>query len=370
MTRLCIFVVYDPEKQIDAYVGFLLRNLRSVSDRVITVCNFDKVSKGIEHLEGSEIYYRENLGYDAGAYKYAISELLTWDEIYKYDELLLTNDTYFGPLYSFEYIFDLMSKKNCDYWGMTRHPNGCMQDGYIFTSHIQSYMLIFKRNVLQSEIFRDFWRDLPNCKTIDLAIKYFEIGLYYTLQDAHFLGLSYIDDVYGELQLTYNENPYLKNSLELIRDYKLPLLKKKCINLNNKWFANGLGALSYIEKELGYDSTLIKEHIKRISKIPGADVRFDFDELELFVRKHKKCYIYGDGVWAHNIDEYFKYRGWRIPPHVVSEKKSKEEILTFDNMCLNEEDGIIIAVSKKESIREILQNILLRYRTDQVIYPR
>lgn len=370
LNRLCIFVIYDKEKKIDSYISFLLDELKCVSDRVVIICNFEKTCNYPENIGNGEIYFRENIGYDAGAYKYALFELLSWDEIYKYDELLLTNDTYFGPFYSFKDMFEVMSAKKCDYWGITRHPEGNLGDGYKFSSHIQSYFVNFKRSVLHSNIFKRFWLDLPVCKNIEQAIRCFEIRLSEFLTAEGFKGISYIDDSFGKLKFNYNENPYLKNSLELIRDYKMPVLKKKSIDLNNKWFANSLGAVMFVKKNLNYDVSLIENHMNRLQQVSDDKLKFDFYRLSVFVHEHKRLYIYGDGVWAKNMDVYFKYKGWTTPPHIVSQNEKGQNIQVFDDIYIGPDDGIIIAVSKKEALQQIMEKVLLKCKEEQVIYPK
>lgn len=55
---------------------------------------------------------RENAGYDAGAYKFAIFKYLKIEEIRQYEELILCNDTFIGPFVPLKDIFDTMAKES------------------------------------------------------------------------------------------------------------------------------------------------------------------------------------------------------------------------------------------------------------------
>lgn len=79
-----------------------------------------------------------------------------WDNVCKFGELLLVNDTFYGPTYSIEDIFEKMEEINTDYWGMTKSPKGAQKDGYAYDAHIQSYFLIFRKFVFSDSRFKEF----------------------------------------------------------------------------------------------------------------------------------------------------------------------------------------------------------------------
>ena len=123
------------------------------------VCNYEKVNLGLEYVFPwvDNIYYRTNKGYDSGAYKDALCSFLGWDEVYKYDELILVNDSFFGFFYPLKDSFQLMDKEKCDFWGMTGQAAGEYKDPfYSFDEHVHSYFMVFKKNVLKSKAFKSF----------------------------------------------------------------------------------------------------------------------------------------------------------------------------------------------------------------------
>ena len=179
MKRICIYVTYDFENIVDDYVGYMLRELRKSVDYLAVVCNYAEVVRGIENIQpyADGIYYRKNIGFDAGAYKDALCTYLGWDEIGKYDELLIINDSFYGPLYPMEDLLIDMEKTAADYWGIIRAPKGEFDDGYSYDTHIQSYFMAFRKNILTNPFFKIFWEQLKYPRTLYEAEKAFQMGL-------------------------------------------------------------------------------------------------------------------------------------------------------------------------------------------------
>ena len=108
MKRLCVYVTYDKQNIVDRYIGYMLKELRTCVDYLAVVCNQLKVVHGIEILEkyADVIFFRENKGFDTGGFKDTLCSLVGWDKILQYDELVLVNDSMYGPFKSMRLIFD------------------------------------------------------------------------------------------------------------------------------------------------------------------------------------------------------------------------------------------------------------------------
>lgn len=74
MKRLCIYVIYDKQQKINPYIEAVLKEIKKFVADIIVVCNFDRIMSGedILHRYASKVYFRYNIGYDAGAYKDAL----------------------------------------------------------------------------------------------------------------------------------------------------------------------------------------------------------------------------------------------------------------------------------------------------------
>ena len=79
--RLGIFIYYDELPGIENYVIYILKEIKTVVNELIIVVN-GKIAEVDLQLLGkytSNIYRRENRGFDGGAYQYVICEVLGQD---------------------------------------------------------------------------------------------------------------------------------------------------------------------------------------------------------------------------------------------------------------------------------------------------
>lgn len=366
MRRICIYITYDFENIVDDYIGYMLHELRKKVDRLVVVCNYGQIAWGIENIQpyADQIFYRENIGFDAGAYKDALCQYVGWDTIGSYDELLLANDSFFGPFYDFDGLFSIMEKTGADYWGMTSCPETELDDGNTYESHIQSYFLLLGNRVLGNKEFRTFWENMAYPVSFTQAIVAYEIGINKLLKGLGLKGTTVMDQCQGTWKLGKNENPHISYPLELIRDAKIPVLKRKSLMLANERFKDAIGALRFIRNETGYDVSLIENHLRRTGK--GINVM----GIEEFYASHPRVYIYGVGTYGKNIAEYFAYKGWVFEKFLVSDSTGQpDNCIPFAEAEIEPDDGIIIAVRDKRAFGEILQAVIFRCRKEQIFNP-
>lgn len=355
MKRLCIYVTYDPENKIDDYIGYMLQEMRKTVDSLILICNYKYAIFGLDNIQPyvDKIFYRENEGFDAGAYKDALCQYLGWDMVCEYDELILVNDSFYGSFYPLENLFKRMEEVDADYWGMTRCPEGELADGSTYKPHIQSYFLSLRKNVLTNKEFQSYWENMEYPASFMQTVKIFEIGINKLLRQLGFIGSAVMDLCPVQWNLNKNENPYLRYPLELIRDAGIPILKRKSLSLSNKGFKSAIKALRFINNECGYDVSLIENHRRRTGE--GINVV----GIDVFYASHARIFIYGAGSYGRNIAEYFAYKGWIFEKFLVTDRaghsgNSISDCITFEEADIAEDDGIIIAVGNKKAFREIV----------------
>lgn len=352
MKRLGIFVFYDSNGIISEYVKYLLEKLKCVIAYQIVIVNglLQPESKKILLQISDKLLIRENKGFDAGAYKDIFQNYLTIAELNNYDEIVLCNDSFYGPFYSFTEVWNRMKNSHADFWGLTRHPKGVFEDGSPFPSHIQSYFLTIKRPLFLSNEFQKFWRfEIEyESKFID-AVKGFEIKFTQYFEKKGFTSMT-LSEIPGYNYITtqYNENPYLSNSYELVSERIIPVLKRKSLLLSNRYLEKALHAYEYICEKTSYPEHLISDHIRRLNREGHWCDGWDLEKLELFYLQHRKLYIYGAGQWGHVLQSYFEYRGWTVAGIFVSQGENiigSEQV--FHSDILDDTDGIVIALGKK-----------------------
>lgn len=366
MKRICIYVIYDSKDIVDKYIDAELNELRKYASKVIVVCNSISFTQ-MDSVEVDELIYRQNRGFDASAYAEAIE--LYRDLIQEYDELLITNDTYYGPIYSYEDMFSKMNKDDCDYWGITKHPGGHCGEIEI-NEHIQSYFLNFKSRIIHDNTFYDFWNNLIVSNNVNDAIINFEVGISNFLKEAGYKGSTFMECNGFDIPLYKEDNPYLMYPYELVKQYGVPIIKRKCLDFNSEWYENAIKALEYIREETKYDVNLIIEHMRRLSTIESGEVHYNYVKLYDFIKSHDNIYIYGNGKWAHNMDAYFRFNGFVTPMHIVSDKKdSDQSVMAFSDVETTDDSGIIIAVSNPKAICEIYAICLSKFIYSNIFCP-
>lgn len=142
--RLGIFCFYDKDGEVDTYVNYLLEELRTVLYKLIIVVNgkITETGRNILLKYADDFIVRPNRGFDVGAYTDVLKQTgcMDWEN---WDELVLCNDTFYGPFVPMKDIFVKMEDKDVDFWGLNILERGLL-------SHIQSYFLVFRQKILSS----------------------------------------------------------------------------------------------------------------------------------------------------------------------------------------------------------------------------
>ena len=99
MNRGLVYFHFDPHHQVRDYVVAALSSLRPHANHILLVSN-SPIGEADRARLGTccdEILQRPNEGLDAGAYRAGL-EHLGWERLADFDELILTNHTYYAPL--------------------------------------------------------------------------------------------------------------------------------------------------------------------------------------------------------------------------------------------------------------------------------
>jgi len=266
MKRLGIFAFYDTAGIVDQYVSYYLEQMSSILERIIIVSNSPVTEKGkmILHKYSEDIIIRKDIGFDAGAYKDVIVNYLGEHIYKKYDQIVLFNDTVYGPFYDMSKIFAEMGEiEGLDMWGITEQSTSGWCHEYMIPPHIQAYFLVFNKKLIMSRDFWEYWDQLQYPQNYDEAVIYFEGGI-----SVFFRKRGYSLSVYckperlerkREIQAVNNTLLYCG---ELIVRYKCPFLKRKALIEKMGNNVNALVSMSYLT-ELGYDTTLIWGNLLR-----------------------------------------------------------------------------------------------------------
>jgi len=207
--RICLFAAYDSDGVVDDYVVTYLRELARhsdvfyLADGVLEPGELDKLA---DVTRGA--WSVPHAGYDFGSFSLLARDLVGWDVVDTYDELLLANDSCY-LVHPLDEVFAAMDARPGDWWSlqatsMEHDENYFLDDSPIplaeakqrflgprhFSDvhylHLSSYFLAFRRPVVADPGFR--WRldTVVPQEAKALVVHKYEVGISRYLVDAGF----------------------------------------------------------------------------------------------------------------------------------------------------------------------------------------
>jgi len=321
--RLAVYFFHDNDGIADGYAVFFLQALKRISSKVCCVAG-GKIGEGSrKELEActDEIIVCDEKADAASAYAGFVNR--RYDEIVSFEELILCNDSVFGPLYPLEDVFSEMEirAERPDFWGITTEPfletassrDSGGQDSSA-KERIESYFAVFSRKAVQSPAFAKFSEDYPKYSKDSIAV--YESGLTDALSGA---GLTY--GSYADCSGLPRSDRMILCPDVMVRDRRCPFVKKEAFTAPyEKFFAAGGGnssrkCLEFIKERMGYSTDLIWEHLLRTQRMSalrqnlGLNYILDSERSGQLINPRRKtallCYVY----YPENIEACLSYAG-------------------------------------------------------------
>lgn len=239
MKRILLFVNFNKENELEDRTVYTLKKVRHLFETVFIISNSGLSIKDRASLGevSDKIIMRDNVGFDFAAWKTGIDDL-GWDRIKKYDSLTLMNDTCYSPIWPIDEYFEKFEKaKGVDFWGASVHiassygMPGTDGKGAV-PEHIQSYFMTFKKKVVASKAFANFWDNIKTYSDIERVIRDYEVGLTRTLNESGFTYDAIINNKNAVFSETNVINPVHQVPALLLKQ-KFPFIKIKAVSKNN-----------------------------------------------------------------------------------------------------------------------------------------
>ncbi len=189
--RVALFVAFNVDGEVEAADEHYLSALSAIATHIIYISNGGLSAQGRATASryADEVIERDNVGYDFGAWQEVLLSHRTLLTRGSFDELILCNNSCFGPLIPFEHIYSTMDRQyqddegsdTYDFWGITAFPASEEH-----RHHVQSFFLGFHHNVFSSSAFWSFWNNLATPTDRDKAIEDGEEMLSTSLVEAGF----------------------------------------------------------------------------------------------------------------------------------------------------------------------------------------
>lgn len=287
--RLCVFAHFDRHNVVDDYVHCYLSSLRPLVTTMVFVSTAHLEAGDLGRLSATcdRTLVRENAGYDFGSWQAGLEACA---DAFEYDEVVLCNDSVYGPLFPLENMFRQMEEVACDFWGIT--------ESAAIAYHLQSYFLVFRKRAVQSPVLKEFWTRLRAEKDKEAVITRYEVGLTQDLLKAGLKPGAYAPGkppVLISLQrqvlskvrrgkspvnlllkfMLHNAafrrkgvNPTHFFWKELIRDYQMPFVKVELLR-DNPRRVNVRDFDVFLQSRSAYPVHLIKGHLERMGNEQG-----------------------------------------------------------------------------------------------------
>lgn len=332
--RLAVYCIYDKEGIVDEYIFYQLNALKKICSDICIVINGFALKEYIKRLHeiANVVFERENFGLDAGAYRDVLINRLGWENVIEYDELILQNDTCFGPFFPLEESFSQFESGDFDLWGYS-YVNPTQGSRYL--PHIQSYFLSFSSKALHSNWFKTFINQYTPSNDKKWTVMNFEMALSkIAIENKMKIG-AYLSPNKIECSELGNMNYIYSTSYNVIKCYRFPFLKRILLKLPETASDNTQlrKTISYIDKYTDYDIDLIYKHLIRINdpfiNYTNLGLHFTFDSKHSYreLPKNKKIGIFShlfyDDLFYKNL-EYFR----EIPNDIdiyISVKNEKDK---------------------------------------------
>ncbi|PUA80910.1 rhamnan synthesis F family protein [Nocardioides currus] len=252
--RACLFAGYDRDGLVDETVVLYLTELARHAD-VFYLADGVLEPGELARLDGivQGAWSIPHAAYDFGSFSLLARELVGWERLEAYDEVVLANDSCY-LLRPLDDVFAEMDTRACDWWSLQatsmEHdesyitddspiplaeakrrfigPRHWTDDRFL---HLSSYFLVFRRPVLDDPGFR--WRldTVTRQEEKRLVIHKYEVGISRYLVDAGFDFDTYLPDLWAFHPL------YGRHFFELV-EQGFPLVKRNYLGENPRHVAD------------------------------------------------------------------------------------------------------------------------------------
>ena len=350
--RVALFCLYQKSARLPRDVGRMIGDLRKNVGFLAVVINgaFEDAAR----LEGMAelVIRRENLGFDGGAYKAALNEPAVREVLAGADELVLCNDTFYGPFIPFADIFAKMDGSSADFWGIRLSDNG-------FCVILQSFFLVFRKKILRSGALGSFFAMYPErSSNFNDALIFFERNIFCYLSERGYAHDAFYTMRYKSLDadIIHGKSPVLKKKHAL--DPGFGLYERDMV----------LRILRFVSETYGYDVGLIIEDAKERYGVDLSGVDLSGVDLapadtrkavEAFAARHPAVYVYGLGFWARNVISVVGLE--KVAAFIVSDGRTPEGCygnkMVYRLSHVTDTSAPIIIAANKRNTAEILPSL-------------
>lgn len=255
--RMAIYALHDPDGVLDAYRSHCLRSLRSVADGIVAVVNGQLTCESHEMLESivDLVIIRENGKGEMEAWYEGMAKV-GWEALGAYQELMLLDDSFFGPVFPLQEMIHAMETSDTDLYGTMwagREWGGVVCGG-----------IVIRQKLLHANAFRRYWQRIPKVISEKRMVDLTDFCRYVTRKGFR------IGAYQGKRLISYVPEPHIQCVRRLIAEERIPFtdIRPFCENELDRMLSVGYGreprdSLDYLQKHTTYQVNWIWDYILR-----------------------------------------------------------------------------------------------------------
>jgi lipopolysaccharide biosynthesis protein len=255
--RVALIAHFDPQGMVDPYVLYYAKSLREAGYD-IALCTARELTLDDSVLKVLDaVVARQGRGYDFASWKAAMGAL---PGIRGASEILLTNDSVFGPIYPMGPVFSAMGGLACDFWGLVESPLG--------RPHLQSFFIALLAGAVAHEALWEFFGSVGDSDDREVSVGYEKLFTQWLvgkgLTGAARIPVSVYSDPAGS-------NPFFSTCFQ--ESGQFPFVKRRMLFDNP--FACKEDGIPEIMRRGGYPVGLVLDYARRLGKKPCYDLGTD-----------------------------------------------------------------------------------------------
>lgn len=328
MKRLLLYVHFNKYDNISEHVYYQLEHMKPLFSKVIFISNSQLSQSEVEKLRQKDLIddfiQRENVGYDFAAWHDGMAQV-GFENLKDYDSVTAMNDTCFGPLWDMAPLYEKYeSDEAVDFWGMTNHR--AIDAGHIYIDeHLQSYFMSFKKSIIVSDVFQNFWKKVEAYTDVQNVIDNYETKYTKIFTEAGFKYQAVLNTV--PIADNFFHSNFTIHYPHVLLDNGVPFIKIKTFDLTQHLSPYLLKA---IEERSDYPSQLILDHMSDVS-LPTPPYLLDRKVLTQAPQKYsntKKVAVHLHTFYVDLLEEFleqFEHLHFDYDLFLTTDSESKKQ---------------------------------------------
>lgn len=335
MRNLAIVYIKKYSKRL-GQEKFLINELKTIATEIYIVCNGVQDGEILWEIDEDHFLkgeFKNRIEAYRSAYRYFEMHDM------KFDDLILCDNSFFGPFVSLLKILEVMNKKDVDCWMISKYAKMFARDYKVIPAHVDSSFLYFTKKIVSKKLFIDFWsKNITQDEIVE------EINLNHYLDEAGVKWTTYIEYSSLDSERTINNIEWLERlPYSMLNEYESPILKKSCFVKNDYRYTNTnevLKACEYIKERTKFDENIIWDYLLE-----------NFDIADIIDMLHLNYVLSGE----RNLLPTYQNKKCAIIMHITYLNAIEESVNYIKN--LPEEIDLYITTKGNECISRINSNI-------------